>query len=356
MHTDINLFFGEIEKCYASNRPFVVYKKPNSELVSADIQGTKEVYDLKNFTETGFVFAPFNHDSKKIIFPKNKCSSLSALIDPNHELQSANENNSFKGFSKTQAKKNHIELVQKTIDFIKNNQAEKIVISRKEMLEYSNFNPINVLKRMLKGYSNAFVYLWFHPAVGLWLGATPERLINIGQGNFRTMALAGTQIYKGSTKVKWNDKELHEQQLVTDFILEKIEGYIEEIKIDGPYSVRAGNLLHLRTDISGNFQPTVLLKSLINSLYPTPAICGLPKDVASKYILQNEGYDRSFYSGFLGELNMDGSTNLFVNLRCMQLENNYCSIYVGGGITKDSDPYQEWEETVSKAEVIKKVL
>jgi isochorismate synthase len=356
LHTDINLFFGKIEKYYASNRPFVVYKKPNSELVSAYIQSTKEVYDLKTFTETGFVFAPFNDASKKIIFPKDKCLWLSTLTGPHHELQEANENNSFKGFSKTQAKKDHIELVQKTIDFIRNNQAEKIVISRKEMLEYSNFNPINVLKRMLNGYSNAFVYLWFHPVVGLWLGATPERLIRVGQGNFNTMALAGTQNYKGSTEVDWNDKELHEQQLVTDFILEKIEGYIEEIKIDGPYSVRAGNLLHLRTDISGNLQSTVLLKNLINSLYPTPAICGLPKRDASKFILQNEGYDRSFYTGFLGELNIDGSTNLFVNLRCMQLENNYCSIYVGGGITKDSDPFREWEETVVKAEVIKKVL
>ena len=356
MHTEINLFFKEINKSYSSNIPFVVYRKPNSELVSAYIQNTAEVFELKTFNDTGFVFSEFKKDGKKIIFPKDKCRKISTLANPDLEWQSDNENNSLKKFSKNKAKKNHIELVQKTIDFIKNNQAEKIVISRKETLKYTEYDVINMLKRMLKEYSNAFVYLWYHPVVGLWMGATPERLINIGHGKFKTMALAGTQPYKGSMNVDWKNKEIHEQQLVTNFILKKIKGYIEEIKIDGPYSVRAGNLLHLRTDISGNFRSANLLESLINSLYPTPAICGVPKSVASKFILQNEGYDRAFYSGFLGELNIDSSTNLFVNLRCMQLENKYCSIYVGGGITKDSDPIQEWEETVFKAEVIKKVL
>jgi len=209
---------------------------------------------------------------------------------------------------------------------------------------------------MLKKYNNAFVYLWFHPVIGLWMGATPERLIGIAQNKFETMALAGTQLFNGSLDVHWNDKEIHEQQLVTDFILEKIKGTIDQIKIKGPYTVRAGNLLHLRTDISGTLPSSNVLDNLIISLFPTPAICGLPKDVAAKFILQNEGYDRAFYAGFLGELNIAKSTNLFVNLRCMQLENEDCSIYVGGGITRDSNPDKEWEETVSKTDVIKKVL
>jgi isochorismate synthase len=209
---------------------------------------------------------------------------------------------------------------------------------------------------MLKNYENSFVYLWFHPVIGLWMGASPERLINIHQNKFKTMALASTRSYNGSTHVDWNEKEKQEQQFVTDFILAKIKDYIDAINSKGPYTVRTGNLLHLRTDISGNLKADNLMENLIHSLHPTPAVCGLPTDVAQQFILQNEGYNRSFYSGFLGELNIDDTTNLFVNLRCMQLENNYCSIYVGGGITKDSDPLQEWEETVSKAEVIKMVL
>ena len=64
-----------------------------------------------------------------------------------------------------------------------------------------------VLKKMLNNYKNAFVYLWFHPKVGLWMGATPERLISIdSQLNLKTMALAGTQKFKDTNKVNCNTK------------------------------------------------------------------------------------------------------------------------------------------------------
>jgi isochorismate synthase len=170
------------------------------------------------------------------------------------------------------------------------------------------------------------------------------------------MSLAGTQPFNGTTDVIWNEKEKQEQQFVTDFILDTIEDYIVDMEIKGPYSVKTGNLLHLRTDISGKLKAAYSLENLINTLHPTPAVCGLPKSVAANFILQNEGYNRAYYTGFLGELNMHGTTNLFVNLRCMQLENKVASIYVGGGITAASNAKKEWEETVLKAEVIKKVL
>ncbi len=356
MHTEINLFFKEIERIYSSNQPFVVYRKPNKKLVSAYFQDSEKVYELKSFNEIGFVFAPFNKDDKRIIFPKDKCKAITTLINSDSEVQVDPQTTSYRNFSMDQEKKRHIQLVQKTIDFIKSSNAEKIVVSRKETLKFSGFDVINTLKRMLKDYTNAFVYLWYHPIVGLWMGATPERLINISHNNFKTMALAGTLPYIDSNIVNWNDKEKREQQIVTDFILDKIKDFIGEIRIDGPKTIRAGNLLHLRTDISGNIQSADLLESLINSLYPTPAVCGFPRGAATKFILKNEGYNRTFYSGFLGELNMDSSTSLYVNLRCMQLKDKECSVYVGGGITNKSNPENEWEETVSKAKVIKKVF
>ena len=85
----------------------------------------------------------------------------------------------------------HIALVQKTIDYIQNNEAEKIVISRMEMLKHTNFEVLNSYKKMLKNYENAMVYLWFHPNIGCWMGASPERLLNCNRHKFKTMALAG---------------------------------------------------------------------------------------------------------------------------------------------------------------------
>ena len=102
------------------------------------------------------------------------------------------------------------------------------------------------------------------------------------------------------------------------------------------------------------------LYSLVDLLHPTPAVCGLPKEAAKQFILENENYNRSYYTGFLGELNMGlqnkNDSHLFVNLRCMEIEKNEAYIYVGGGITKESNPEEEWEETVAKSNIMLKVL
>ena len=104
------------------------------------------------------------------------------------------------------------------------------------------------------------------------------------------------------------------------------------------------------------------LKTLIRALHPTPAVCGLPRGYAKKFILENEQYDRSFYTGFLGELNIKSdkkkviNSSLFVNLRCMNIDENRVSVFVGGGITKESIAKKEWEETVSKSKIMKRVL
>ena len=91
-------------------------------------------------------------------------------------------------------------------------------------------------------------------------------------------------------------------------------------------------------------------------MHPTPAVCGLPKEAAKFFILQNEKYDRTYYSGFLGEINDDFDTELFVNLRCAKIEKNVAQIYVGGGITKESNPEKEWLETHLKTNTIKSIL
>ncbi|MGL5113470.1 MAG: chorismate-binding protein, partial [Flavobacterium sp.] len=60
--------------------------------------------------------------------------------------------------------------------------------------------------------------------------------------------------------------------------------------------------------------------------------------------------------GFLGELNIDSSTDLFVNLRCMEVEQQHVRLYMGCGITKDSVPESEWQESVNKSMTMKRVL
>ena len=132
---------------------------------------------------------------------------------------------------------------------------------------------------------------------------------------------------------------------------------LDEIKISKVKTVKAGNILHLMTKISGTLKHDPnSLKKIVRTLHPTPAICGLPRDSAKNFILKNEHYNRAFYTGYLGEFNIKYKSDLYVNLRCMQIKGKEAIIYVGGGITKDSIPKSEWEETVNKSKTIKNVL
>jgi isochorismate synthase len=175
----------------------------------------------------------------------------------------------------------------------------------------------------------------------------------------KTVALAGTQLY--ANEIVWQTKEKDEQKYVTDFITENLKQFSNTIEVSEPKTVQAGNLVHLKTDISATISKENNGK-IIRKLHPTPAVCGLPKDEAKAFILENEGYNREFYTGFLGELNIDFTTfrtensDLFVNLRCMKIENNCAKLFVGCGITKDSNPEKEFFETVNKTQTLKRVL
>ncbi len=91
-------------------------------------------------------------------------------------------------------------------------------------------------------------------------------------------------------------------------------------------------------------------------MHPTPAVAGQPKEEAICYIKQLEPHDRDYYTGFLGPIRPHGETDLFVNLRCMKICPEYISLYVGGGITLESDPAEEWNETQLKAQSLLKIM
>ena len=372
--------FEILRKHYEQKLPFVAYRKPEEQEGTAFFQRNAELFTTSDFSETGFIFAPFDEHKKAILIPEE--ASEKAIFDT-LGVEVSKKLNQELIFSEAseEEKQQHISLVKKGLLALTSGDLQKVVLSRKERVKLPDPDPFELFIDLLNSYPTAFVYLWYHPRVGLWLGATPETLLKIEGSRFKTMALAGTQKFAGSTEVTWGEKEKQEQQFVTDSILEDLQRVgipPSEVSNTEVHTTRAGNLLHLKTDISGTISASgVNLKNLISALHPTPAVCGLPKEKAKNFILSEEHYDREFYTGFLGELNLQNSrsragnrrnvenlayrtvkkeTSLFVNLRCMKLEDHSAYLFVGGGITKDSNPEAEWEETVNKSQTMKKVL
>ena len=321
----MKVLLAQLEAQYQNQLPFVVFRKPHKNKVKAYLQLDATTYTTANFQDAGFVFATFDGTSNYCI-PTQKSQVLVAEFeDSTATLFSVDT-----PFVES-AKVDFESLVSKAISSIQAGQFEKVVLSRKENTTWPDV-------------AMSAIIAWFHPETGLWLGASPEQLVKIQVQTIHTIALAGTQ--KFTDNPSWGAKEKQEQQVVTDYMVAQLQPFCERLKLTGPHTQQAGSLLHLKTEIRAQLHTGFSLQNLLHTLHPTPAVCGMPKAAALQFIGQEEGYDRQFYSGFLGEILGNNQVDLFVNLRCMNLANEQAHIYVGCGITSGSLPESEFAETI----------
>ena len=138
------LFFDKIQQQYNNQLPFVAYRKPQSLDLKGIFQTNDTVYKVKNYKETGFVFAPFDNQQKAILFPINNSEFISE--DLSFDAIKFKEKDFCNNDS---SREKHIKLVDKTIEEISNNGLKKVVISRKEDLEISDFNLIKTYQKLL---------------------------------------------------------------------------------------------------------------------------------------------------------------------------------------------------------------
>jgi len=247
------------------------------------------------------------------------------------------------------------------IDFVNfhahllNGDFQKLVLSRSIDVErQGDTSPMELFQRACERYPRMMVSMVYTERSGLWLAATPEILLSGNGRQWQTMALAGTMPY--GDDVRWSDKDIQEQRYVATYITEQLEQFTSDFTEEGPYTVRAGHLAHLRSDFRFTLDDNQVIGRLIQALHPTPAVCGLPKHEAFRFIVQNEHHDRSYYSGFMGPLYVGGQTSLFVTLRCMRVFRQSYRLYAGGGLLKDSVEEQEWQETEAKLDTMRRLL
>lgn len=232
----------------------------------------------------------------------------------------------------------------------------KIVLARCISIEGSGVDVENTFIRACQRYPRLMIQLFSTPQSGTWIIASPEILVE-GHGNgYRTMALAGTMPYRDDAFPEWSTKNRNEQHIVEQYIENAIAPISESIVKDGPSTVRAGELLHLRTDFRFQLAEGHAIGDIIARLHPTPAVCGLPVAEARRFIIANEATPRLYYSGFAGPVGINGETRLYVSLRCAQLTPTHARLYAGGGIMPDSQCEAEWYETEGKAGTIMSVL
>ncbi|WP_415328337.1 chorismate-binding protein [Chryseobacterium sp. MMS23-Vi53] len=268
------------------------------------------------------------------------------LIISNDSL--ANDENNFIA----ETKEEYLNNLGKVIEIIKENQLPKLVYSRRKI--FTDFSTIDVkesFKKLCQSYPNAFRYIFIDGETS-WMGAFSEVLgkFNKSTHDFETMSLAGTL----PVSENWSEKEIEEQKPVTNYIRNILNNYSENIDESETYDHISGNIKHLRTDFKAKIRPSDLDK-IIKELHPTPAVCGIPKDFCKKNIQKVEKFPRELYAGYI-KIETEETVQYFVNLRCSKLYKDSVHLFVGGGITAQSNPEKEWRETELKSEAILKNL
>ena len=334
----------------------------------------------------GFIFAPFDTSANRIFLKADFYFSFSnGLLDPPltpGEITSRTWLDSLLLNKRTSTKKPMVyfksnteetttdrnfflRLIEGGINEIEQGTFEKIVVSRKHPVDLSqDFDISLTFQKLCDLNPHALISFVSIPETGSWLGASPELLVSVeNKKTFRTTALAGTQLYTEGTNLKmvaWTQKDIEEQALVERYIIscfKKIR--LREYEEHGPRTVIAGNVMHLKSDFTVDMHATnfpQLGSVMLQLLHPTSAVCGVPLDTALEFLHKHEGYNRQFYTGYLGPVNFNNDIHIFVNLRCLQLMESKAILYAGAGITQDSIPEKEWEETELKLNTLLNVI
>lgn len=372
------LFYNLIENGYA----LALWKSPHDATIHFIFSEDTPVLTDQNITELSpsFLIAPFNahkdqkyyaikidnhfqidleHSKVELIKQNINTDILSNEIIKNLIFSTLN-NLKLSNTLNDEFQKN----VAHSIEEINKNRLRKVVISRNKNVQKDLSQTIfKKFITLAKAHPSSFATLTFTASTGLWIGATPEVLIQKDKdGIFSTMALAGTQPSNGhSTKdAVWKQKEIEEQAYVSRYIINRFkEIRLREFEDIGPRTIKAGDLFHLRTDFIVNLNDVGMqdLPDIMRrSLHPTSAVCGMPRQAALEWLDQHEGYDRKLYTGYLGPINFENESCLYVNLRCAEIHQDSITFYAGAGITADSDPESEYKETELKMQTLENIL
>ena len=337
---------------------FAYYRFPHEQRATFVAQHVGEPEILSSVAQLngreGFVIAPFqpsdecpvvliHPDERRVILLNGGKNSEGGLEEKRQE-GGLDENGGIVGNGNSDEKEGYVRDFGCFHEQLQRGEFRKIVLARRSV-QTTRLSAEALFVKACRMYPRLFVALVCSEASGMWLMATPEVLLQGSEGEYHTMSLAGTQKTEAPEALEWPQKDLEEQQYVTDYIEACIRTFSDDCCLYGPYTMKAAHLCHLRTDIHFSLPSDDVLGDVLEALYPTPAVCGIPKESARRY------------SGFVGMLSPRSDTHLFVSLRCMRLlPDGICELYAGGGLLKESEMEKEWRETEVKMQTMMELV
>jgi menaquinone-specific isochorismate synthase len=256
---------------------------------------------------------------------------------------------------------------QRSIDLvlnkIKTNNIAKIVLARRLLLTMSRWvSPEHLMSALLGQEGYAFLY-WPAPRTA-FLGLSPELLYHRRRDRIDTFAIAGTRP-RGETEpddlrlkqeLSLSTKDKLEHQQVVDMLSDKLKKLCVLTSKKGKSQIlELRNQRHLFQRLRGRLLDGVNDEVILNTLHPTPAVCGVPTHNAMNILAATEPFNRGWYAGTIG-WSSHSESEMAVAIRSCLIRDRQWYIYAGAGIVPGSKALAEWEEISLKMKNILDVI
>ncbi|MGY2196529.1 isochorismate synthase [Pseudomonas gingeri] len=236
-------------------------------------------------------------------------------------------------------------------------ELRKVVLAREVKVEADTpFSLPAVLQALAQGNPTAYLFA-LRRGDSCFLGATPERLVLQQAGQLRTTALAGS-IPRGTCaqsdranhdRLLASAKDRHEHALVVETLRSDLGRFTASLDVPAVPAVhRLAHIQHLMTPIRGRLLPGVPLLALVEALHPTPAVGGLDRQAAIRWIRRHESLHRGWYAAPVGWLDSEGDGEFAVALRSALVCGEQAWAFAGCGLVAGSEPELEYRETCVK--------
>lgn len=239
---------------------------------------------------------------------------------------------------------------------IRSGRLDKVVLSRRVTFQaQADFDPSQVMADLERHYPSCTLFATDTADGGVFLGASPETLVRLQEGDVYCDALAGTEWGEGRATpaadrhLLTDVKNGREHRLVVQAIAEALRPLCARLEVpDAAQIRRLGHLRHLWSGLRGRVKSGVGMLDLLPRVHPTPAVGGYPRQAALDWLTRQGEQREGWYTGAIGWLDGAGNGEFAVALRCAHLHGNVAHLHAGAGIVAGSEPQRELAETEAK--------
>lgn len=227
-------------------------------------------------------------------------------------------------------------------------------------------DPVTIYRALRTVNPSPYMFL-LRTAEGDLVGASPELLVRVQEGEVLTHPIAGTR-RRGHDLVEdaaladellHDEKERAEHLMLVDLGRNDIGRVSEAGTVRVPdfmFVEKYSHVMHLVSHVTGKLRADLKALDALRACFPAGTVSGAPKIRAMEIIAELEGSRRGIYAGCVGHVGFNGDLDTCIALRTMVVQNGVAYIQAGGGVVADSDPEAEYQESRNKAAALLRAI